>query len=192
MLQPIQACLRDAAARARDTMRVGPFLATFARHSTNPYLNYAFPDEEAVPSADDIAALVDAYRSRGLTPRLEYLPHVAPLVEAALLAHGFIVEKRLPLMVYEPASLPDRPISPGIELLVPATDNDLLAMLMALNEAYGDEPPRPQDVEYRRAFLAAGGLAVLARDVTTGEPAGGGMCDIPIRGLTELFGIGVR
>ncbi len=74
--------IRSAASRVRDTERIGPFLATFSRHSANPYLNYAVPDDGAVPSPADVTALVDAYRGRGRTPRLEYLPGLAPAVEA--------------------------------------------------------------------------------------------------------------
>jgi predicted GNAT family acetyltransferase len=28
--------------------------------------------------------------------------------------------------------------------------------------------------------------------VATGEPAGGGICDVPLHGVTELAGVGVR
>src|SRR5919198_4606718 len=99
-LQRIQAYLRVAAPRGRDSERIGPFLATFNRDSDNPYLNYAIPDDGATPSADDVAALVNAYRARARKPRLEYVSSLAPAVEPALLAAGFEVEGRLPLMVY--------------------------------------------------------------------------------------------
>ncbi len=46
----IQAYIRRNAARNRDTEQIGPFLATFARNSTNPYLNYAIPDADARPT----------------------------------------------------------------------------------------------------------------------------------------------
>ena len=192
MNAPIQAYLRVAASRARETERIGPFLATFSRSSRNPFRNYAIPDDGAIPSPGDVAALIDAYRRRGRVPRLEYLPGLAPSVEAALLAGGFSFEGRLPLMVCPPGAVRDLPIPTGIELIAPKSDADLLAMLAAQNEAYGEGPPDPAELPERRAFLAAGGIAALARDAATGEPAGGGVCDVPANQTTELAGVGVR
>jgi len=171
--------------------RVGPFLATFSLHSANPYLNYAIPDDGATPAPADVAALVAAYRRRGRTPRLEYLPGVAPTVEAALVTAGFVAE-RLPIMVCTPASARDVPILVGIELVAPASDDDIRAMVTAQNEAYSEDVPDPEEVEDRRANLALGGLAILAREAATGEPAGGGICDVPLHGTTELAAVGVR
>lgn len=188
----IQAYLRVAASRARVTEKIGPFLATFSRASQNPFLNYAIPDDGAAPSPGDVAALIEAYRRRGLAPRLEYLPGLAPLVEAALLAGGFSVEGRLPLMVCPPGQLRDLSIPAGIELIAPRSDAELLALLTAQNEAYGEGLPDPAQLEEQRASLAAGGLAALARDAATGEPAGGGVCTVPANQTTELAGVGVR
>jgi GNAT superfamily N-acetyltransferase len=188
----IQAYLRAVTARVRDTEHIGPFLATFSRSSTNPFLNYAIPDENAAPTPGDVAALVSAYRSRGLTPRLEYIPGIAPLVEDALLAQGFSVEGRLPLMICPPGAVRDLPVPPCIEIVAPVSNDDLRAMLSAQNEAYGEGAPSEQDVAQQRAFLADGGIALLARDDAAGEPAGGGICSVPIDGVTELAGVGVR
>ena len=188
----IQAYLRVAASRAREVERIGPFLATFSRSSQNPFLNYAIPDDGAAPSPDDVAALIDAYRRHDRVPRLEYLPGLAPSVEAALLAGGFSVEGRLPLMVCPPDQLRDLPSPAGIELIAPRSDAELLALLTAQNEAYGEGPPGPAELEDQRASLAAGGLAALARDAATGEPAGGGVCTVPANHTTELAGVGVR
>ncbi|MGH2387168.1 MAG: GNAT family N-acetyltransferase [Chloroflexota bacterium] len=188
----IQAYLRDAASRARDTERIGPFLATFSRGSANPYLNYAIPDLGADPSSADIAALIAAYQRRERRPRLEYIADLAPAVEAALVADGFTIEGRLPLMVCPPDGIHDLPVPPGIELLAPTSDAEILALIGAQNEAYGEAAPDPSAVEGRKANLVAGGMAILARDVVTGEAVGGGQCDVPAGGVTELTSVGVR
>ena len=47
----IQDALRHHAPRGRDTEQIGPFLATFTRDTTNPYLNYAIPDEGGTADA---------------------------------------------------------------------------------------------------------------------------------------------
>lgn len=188
----IQAYLRRAASHGRDTARIGPFQATFNRESANPYLNYALPDDGATPSPDDVDALIAAYRHRGRRPRLEYLPGIAPALEPALLDRGFSVEGRLPLMVCRPGSGGDLPVPPGMELIVPATDEDLAAMLTVQHEAYDDLPPGPADLARLRGGLDAGGLAVLAREAATGEPVGAGGASVPDDATTEIAGIGVR
>jgi GNAT superfamily N-acetyltransferase len=189
----VQAYLRSSASHGRTTERVGPFLATFHPTSRHPFLSYAIPDDGAEPSAGDVAALVEAYTRRGRTPRLEYLPAVAPAVEAALLAGGLTVDARLPLMTCAADRLVDLPAPEGIELVVPDTDEELLGTLTATAAAFGEPPPeRTRDAANGlRDTVAEGGIAVLARDARTGEPAGGGFCTIPGDGTTELAGIGV-
>ena len=123
-LHRIQAYLRVAAPRGRDHARIGPFLATFTRESDNPYLNYAIPDDGAAPQREEIDALVAAYTQRNRKPRFEYIPAIAPKLEAALLDAGFEVEARTPLMVYggKDASI-DEP--EGIEIATATSNEDL-------------------------------------------------------------------
>ena len=117
----IQDALRHHAPRGRDTEQIGPFLATFTRDTANPYLNYAIPDDGGTATPDDIQALVDAYRARERKPRLEYIPSVAPTVEAALLEAGFEIEGRLPLMT---CATPRFEVPVGIELVSPSTEEE--------------------------------------------------------------------
>jgi ribosomal protein S18 acetylase RimI-like enzyme len=180
-----------AAPRGRDHERIGPFLATFSRVDANPYLNYAIPDDDASPSRGDVDALVDAYRRRERRPRLEYIPSLAPAVEPELVAAGFAVEGRLPLMTFvggEDAQPPN-----GVELVEAKSEEDLRGVASVQWEAYGESGAVPQRaVDGLRRTLAAGGLVVLARDAETGEAAGGGLCTGPYEGATELTSIGVR
>jgi ribosomal protein S18 acetylase RimI-like enzyme len=188
----IQSYLRFAASQQRDTEQIGPFLATFNPHSTNPFLNYAIPDDAATPSLSDVKALIAAYESRGRKPRLEYVATLAPAVEEALVAAGFTVEGRLPLMTCTPGSERWLPVPPDIELIVPVSDAQMLATVTAQNEAYGESEPSPEDGKRLRDSLAAGGIALLARVAATGEPAGAGVCTVPGNQTTEVAGIGVR
>lgn len=190
-LRRIQSYLRVAAPRGRDHERIGPFLATFSRETDNPYLNYAIPDDDAAPAPDDVAALVAAYRERVRRPRLEYVPAVAPDVEARLLRAGFEVEARTPLMTYGPAEPP--PVPEGIELVAPGADDELRAAAAVQWEAYEETGPVAEHaVTGLRRTLDAGGIVVLARDAATGEPAGAGLCTGPHEGSTELAAVGVR
>ncbi|TAG93390.1 MAG: GNAT family N-acetyltransferase [Oscillatoriales cyanobacterium] len=188
----IQSYLRFAASQQRDTQQIGSFLATFSPHNTNPYLNYAIPDEGATPSVADVNGLIAAYSQRGRKPRLEYVAKLAPAVEEVLISAGFTIEGRLPLMTCTPGSEKLLPVPPEIELIVPVSEAEMFATVAAQNEAYGEGAPSPEDVDSLRKNLAAGGIAVLARVAATGEPAGAGMFTAPANQTTEIAGIGVR
>jgi ribosomal protein S18 acetylase RimI-like enzyme len=189
----IQSYLRFAASQGRETQQIGCFLATFTLHDANPYINYAIPDDGAVPTHAEIDALVAAFKERQRKPRLEYLTPIAPDVEAALLAAGFEVETRTPLMICTPGQQRLH-LPPNIELIRATTDEELKAMSRAQGEAWGGDcsDPSPENIASTRDFIQAGAIAILARDMATGEPAGGGMCTVPGNQTTEVAGIGVR
>jgi hypothetical protein len=182
----IQSYIRATAPQGRETERVGPFLATFDPHDDHPYLSYAIPDDGARPGEEDVAALVEAYRRRGRMPRLEFLPAAAPAAEAALLAGGFAVERRLPVMT-SAAPVALDPV-PGIALERPAGRGDVHAMIIAQHAAFGVPEPEPAAAD--RA-LGDESLRVLARDTATGEVVGGGVATPPADGVSEIAGIGV-
>ncbi len=188
----IQSYLRVAASHQRDTERIGSFLATFSRSSDNLFLNYAIPDDNATPSPADVAALIAAYEKRSRKPRLEYVTQLAPAVEGALIDAGFCVEGHLPLMTCAPGSEQSLLVPPGIELILPVSDADLLATISVQNEAYGAPPPDFSAIVDLRSSLKAGGIAVLARIMATDEPVGAGVCTVPSNQTTEVAGIGVR
>jgi ribosomal protein S18 acetylase RimI-like enzyme len=182
-----------SAVRWRESRRIGPFTATFNLDDDNRYLSYAVPDEGAEPSPGDVADLVAAYRSRERLPRLEYIPQLAPAVEPVLLTAGFQVEGRLPLMTCAGVEEVRRIAVEGIELVAPASDEELRGAASVQSEAYGEQgPPSKHAVDALRRTVEAGGVVVLARDAETGEPAGAGTCTAPEDGLTELTSVGVR
>jgi GNAT superfamily N-acetyltransferase len=138
----------------------------------------------------DVEALVAAYRARQRKPRLEYIPSTAPEIEPALLAAGFEVDGRLPLMTCTEAhvAVPD-----GIEFVAPTTEEEFVGVAQVQWEAYGERDPLPERaIKGLRRTSESGGLVVLARDAKTGAPAGGGLCVAPHDGITELTSIAVR
>jgi ribosomal protein S18 acetylase RimI-like enzyme len=184
--------MRRAAAAGRATEQVGPFLATFSPTSTNPYLNYAIPDDGARPSRSDVAGLTDAYRTRDLLPRVEFLVDTAPETEPVLLAAGWSVERRIPVMLCPPESAVPAPAPAGIELVVPDSDEEIRGMMATQLTAFGEQPVIAEhDIIATRDQIRAGGFAVLARDALTGTPAGGGVAEAIVDGATEVAGIGV-
>jgi ribosomal protein S18 acetylase RimI-like enzyme len=183
----IEAYLRANALRMEDHERVGPFLAGFDRQSDNPYRNYAVPDDDASPSAVDVAALIAAFVRRVRTPRLEYVAEAAPCVEPALLAHGFVVETRFPLLACAPGMARDMPMQ-DFDIEPTRDERDLQAAAEALAEAYNDAVyPDP----FRR-LIAQGGVLAVARERNTGLVVGAGMATPAHEGVCEIAGIGVR
>jgi ribosomal protein S18 acetylase RimI-like enzyme len=191
-LSALQSHMRRAAAAGRTTEQVGPFLATFSSESTNPFLNYAIPDDGACPAPSDVDGLVRAYLRRDLLPRVEFLADTAPAAEAALLAAEWSVERRIPVMLCPPGSAVALPAPDGIELLVPETDDEIRGMLDAQHEAFEVPAATGADVHAARERIRAGGFAVLARDRATGETAGGGGAEALVDATSEVAGIGVR
>jgi GNAT superfamily N-acetyltransferase len=189
----LQQYVRTVATRDRDVERVGPFIATFDPNSTNPYLSYAFPDQDARPTPADVAALVDAYRRHDRVPRLEFLPAAAPAVEAALLTGGFAVEAHLAVMTCTAGDAPPLAPADGIVISPPCSDEDLRGMRLAQHAAFGEAQPEVGEAEIarQRASLAAGALFLVARDEADGAIVGGGVATVPAGGVTEVAGIGV-
>jgi N-acetylglutamate synthase-like GNAT family acetyltransferase len=190
-LPRIQAALRSAASRHREIRHPGPFLVTVTRENENPYLNYAIPEDGAIPTPEDVAQLVAAFLELGRRPRLEYIPNLAPAVEPSLTSIGFEVESRTPLMVLP--RVVAVPIPSGIELVEPKSDEEVRELMTSLNEAFGmGEAPTEEDVARQRSQFADGLTAILARDTASGEPVGGGYVVAPEGGIAEVAGIGVR
>ncbi len=76
---------------------------------------------------------------------------------------------------------------------MPRSDDEVVGLVTAQGEAYGGFLSGPaEDAARMRRNLAAGGIAVLARAVGTGESAGGGICSPPEDGITEIASVGVR
>jgi len=176
----------------RDFRRAGPFLVMFTPGTTSRWLNYAIPDDGAEPSGADVDAMVAVFTNAGRTPRLEFLPSVAPAVEARLLVRGFAVEERLPLMTCTPATVRTLAVPPGITLDVPTTESTGLLMASLQHEIFQD--PQPVDhgsVARLRTTMERGGHALVAIDETTGALIGAAQTVVPVGSTTEIVGVAV-
>lgn len=190
MANAVQEYARTLTLRSPTRYRVGPFTV---RHNPGwelKYANYAIPDRDAEPTADDVAALIDAFRARERLPRLEFLPAWAPAVEPALLAAGFTVENRAPLLA---CARPDlrmpKPVE-GLRIAVPATEAEFTDAARVQHHGFGGTgEPEPGATDWLRAAAAGDGVAALA--VLDGAPAGVGGCSVAIDGLSELAGLTV-
>lgn len=202
-LSAVQGHLRASiAGRAR---RVGPFLVTYEPDTATPGRNYAIPDDipddiasnGAAPDAADVAELVAYFATLDRTPRLEYAGPAAggeTALDAVLLAAGFVVENRYPLMIISPGDLVEPPLPAGVEVRLATTDAQLWQVAGVQNGAYGEGPPTEHDLARLRRTVHGGGavaLAVLHGSGADDVPVGAGLFTVPVGGLTEIAAVGV-
>ncbi|MFG2135013.1 GNAT family N-acetyltransferase [Streptomyces sp. NPDC048751] len=171
---------------------VASFVLGLDPSTTSPYLNYATPEPGARPSGDDVAALIEAFRARGLKPRLEFAPDAAPEVEPALRAAGFTTEAVHTYLVCTPATLTPPPSRTGLLVETPGTDADYAAIDAALSEAFDSAFAASEEGAARlRRIQESGGAVRFVRD-SDGGCAGAGTCSAPAVGTSELAGVGTR
>ncbi|MFC8661115.1 GNAT family N-acetyltransferase [Streptomyces sp. NPDC057199] len=186
--------------RRPEATEVGGFVAGFDPSTTSPYVNYATPLPGAHPSGRDVAALIDAFRERGLEPRLEFAPDGAPAVEAALRQAGFTTEAAHEYLVCTPATLtmpsavgtahPVSLVPPRVE--APRSDEEYASIDAALSEAFAGEFPASAEGAARLRRIEAGGGAVRFVRAPDGGCAGAASCSAPAVGTAELAGVGTR
>ncbi|GHJ44057.1 hypothetical protein Cs7R123_13990 [Catellatospora sp. TT07R-123] len=166
------------------------FVCGFDPDTTSPFLNYATPLPGADPTADDVWALVAAFRERGLTPRLEFAPEAAPAVAPALYAAGFTIEQTNEYLLCVPDTFTPPAGGPAVE--VPVTDEDYLAIDGALSEAFSGEFAASASGAARLRRLQEGGGAVRFVRAPDGTCAGAATCAAEAVGTAELAGVGTR
>ncbi|QCI63919.1 GNAT family N-acetyltransferase [Phreatobacter stygius] len=188
----VSACLRATMNCGSNVFRLSPFTVMVDEASADPFRSYAIPDDGAEPNADGIAALVALFAAKDRTPRLEYIPDLAPAVLPCLETAGFRVERYLPLMTCSPTSLLPPPDLAGVDWLIVDDVADLAAAARVQNEAYGLVETLAADVERLRHVVAKGGAVALARAAGDGEPLGSGLYSPPHGGVAEIAAIGVR
>ncbi|SEG89346.1 FR47-like protein [Actinacidiphila yanglinensis] len=181
--------------RRPEVVETGGFVAGFDPATDSPYINYATPLPGAEPTAADVAALVAAFRSRGLKPRLEFAPDRAPSVEPALRAAGFGTEEVHEYLVCRPGTLTPPPRigdGPGHLVESPAADEEYTAIDAALAEAFeGEFASSPEGAARLRRIQEGGGAVRFVRAPDHGC-AGAASCSAPAVGTAELAGVGTR
>ncbi|MFE7357748.1 GNAT family N-acetyltransferase [Streptomyces sp. NPDC057543] len=186
----VQTHARTLALRSPGHLRVGPFTVRYNPDWSIKYANYAIPDRDAEPTAEDLDVLIAAFRERDRLPRLEYLPGWAPAVEPALLAAGFTVENRAPILACAPGDLLSPKPVDSLVIAEPVTDAEFDAAALVQHHGYGGTgEPEGGEAAWLRAAAGGGGVAALA--TVDGVPAGAGGCSIPVDGLSELAGLAV-
>ncbi|MGW0860834.1 GNAT family N-acetyltransferase [Streptomyces sp. NPDC002611] len=182
--------------RRPSAVEVGGFVAGFDPATTSPYINYATPLPGTRPTDRDITALIEAFRERGLKPRLEFAPDAAPAVDPALRRGGFTTEAVHEYLVCTPATLTPQPTgnraAAGLSVETPYTDGDYAAIDAALSEAFaGDFASSPEGAARLRRTQDNGGAVRFVRS-PDGGCAGAASCSAPAVSTSELAGVGTR
>ncbi|WP_406303400.1 GNAT family N-acetyltransferase [Streptomyces sp. NBC_00879] len=188
----VQNYVRTLALRSPDHVRVGPFTVRYDPNWAIPPVNYAIPDHGAEPTTEEIGALIAVFRERDRMPRLEFLPSCAPEVEPALLAAGFAVVNRAPLLACAPGSLvPPAPVA-GTAISEPRDPAGFRAAAAVQHLAYGETgEPTEGEIAWLRGAHEGGGVAALVTDEADGTTVAAGGCSIPVDGMSELCGLAV-
>jgi ribosomal protein S18 acetylase RimI-like enzyme len=187
----VHAYSRSLASRSNDAM-VGPFAILISERNPGLHANYAIPLDFAEPSPDEVAALIGAFRARDRTPRLEFAPSAAPQLEAALLAAGFSIELRPPMMTRRPTPAVPTLELDGFDIRLAETDQDLLDHATVQKAAFGEPSPAGEaDIAGLRRSLRRGGYVLVAHCRETGEAAGAGAFMPRQNDVTEVTGIAV-
>lgn len=181
----MQQFLRASAAGTRDVVAAPPFTAYFHPSDALKFFNYAVPDGDAVPSADEIERLRELFRARGRLPRLEWIEEFAPRVAPELRRAGMLEELRTPLMTCDPGSLVDAPADVPDLSIRPMADDDLREATNLQRVAFGQEalasdedPQDPREI---------GGGGVIARSGST--PVAAAVWTRVIDGVSEVAGV---
>ena len=197
MLSPtrLETYMRRAAMLGRETVEAPPFVCLFDPRDPLRFFNYAKPlgpvGAEPDGLTEALAALRAAFRARERMPRFEFIEEYAPDLGPALVAAGFSLEARYPLLICTRETLQWSPSIPGLTITLLTPDSpaeDLLACLNVQRQGFGEmagDPLTLADVDDLRENLAAEG-AFLAR--MEGVPAAAMMFTAPLDGLTELAG----
>lgn len=126
LLERLMRNLSAIACQDREHVRVGPFDAFVDHLRTTKYHSLALPD----PGATDtdlqpaLAPLQTAFAERGRTARTEFAEALTPGLEALLLADGWTLSERTPVMACTPDRMKVPPAVDGLEIVPLGPDGD--------------------------------------------------------------------
>jgi ribosomal protein S18 acetylase RimI-like enzyme len=176
-IEQLQAFLRAFAASGREVVRVGPFQAFFDLEDDMKYVNYAVPDDGALPTGADVNALRSAFRERDRLPRLEWIEEAAPAVVDALAAAAMQQELATPLM----ACARDALRIPEVDVeITRASAADALDVRNLQQVAFGQPPVESVSAETPKRTLVGRVGGVIATAGAWSEVIGG---------VSEILGI---
>jgi len=193
LMKRIEENAARAAADGRESVLVGPFLATFHPTSDMVWLNHVVP---AVAPADraftveHFDGLRRLYREHGRILRFEFLEALWPTLGPALESWGMELQGRMPFMLCGPGDLKSVQ-APGVEVqaLSERDGDDLLAEFTATAkrsfDVEGGRVEPHEIVEFREALASGRFRSMIGR--VDGRMAGVGTMVVR---SDELAGVG--
>ncbi|MFL5847301.1 MAG: GNAT family N-acetyltransferase [Solirubrobacteraceae bacterium] len=192
MLDRLHGSLLELGSVDTERMRIDPFTAYVHHERTPKYYSFAIPDPRSDIDALSAALprLREAYSARDRNARIEVLEALNPACEEILVAAGWTLSERMPVLVCPPPVYVAPPAAEGVavELVGPESSDELvLGFLRAQRVAFRDEAPITDEEVARwrsragRAFFAAGLLGA--------EIVGTALCTPIVAGVTEVGGV---
>jgi ribosomal protein S18 acetylase RimI-like enzyme len=192
LLERLQTSLGEIAALDRERVRVGPFTGYVDAVRTTKYHSFALPDPGA-PAGELAAALPglrDAYASRDRNARTEHIVEVCPALEDVLVADGWALSERMPVMACTPESYaaPPGPAELLVERLRPdSPEARVRGFLTAERAAFQDDSPITAKEIARWRARAAQSFSMAG--VADGAVVGTALCSPIFGGITEVAGV---
>ncbi|MGH2806583.1 MAG: GNAT family N-acetyltransferase [Actinomycetota bacterium] len=174
-----------------DPTPVGPFTVYISRITRADWGTYALPTGTLEGAwRDDLARVVDVFRSEGRRGRVEWVDELYPELQAEVVGYGFTKVDVEPLLVLDdrsrlndPAEIDVRRVGPGEPMLGQILEN----VRIAFDET---EETTDQAVAERHEMLKADNKVMLMA-VADGEPVGSGTVT-HVRGVAEITAIATR
>lgn len=184
------------AAKNRDVIAVGSFLAVIDPVSELTWLNYAVP-VEALGTAEAVLAVIvelrEVFKGSDRTLRFEFTESLCPTLPNILEQAGLNMESRHPMLICCPADFQPHEAG-GVEVrLLDVDDPEVLFSYLAVRNRsfYGDfaadEAPTAQEIIELCEDIESG-ESRCALAYFNGIPAGVGVT-MPMMGVCELAGV---
>ena len=141
VLKRLEQSLRDVGAQSREVVKTDGFMVFLDLASSAYLLSYAVPSaREPADWSQAIAAMREAFESRGRRPRLEYFHELHPGLAWALEEAGFAQDMSVPVMTLAPEDLAKPTSAEGSYVRLTADDADRLEpFLRGQSLAYGGD-----------------------------------------------------
>lgn len=185
-LARLQESLRAEVAGDRERVVVPGFDAYVDHLRTQKYYSLALPDSDA--GAEHLPALRQAFSERGRNARIELFPALNPELESVLLAHGWTLSERMPVMTCTPDALIAPPPVGGLRVEPVRSDSPedlVLGFMRAQRIAFRDDTPiTDEQVTGWRAHGGWRAAGLLGETI-----AGTALCGVSFDGIAEVGGV---
>lgn len=194
LITRIHTQLRAALTTQLEAHDVAGFTCFFNLDDDSVWSNSAIPKSaNAEYEADDIEGLIDAFVSRGRTPRLEYIAEFAPALASALERSGFVLEETAPLMISTNDTFKPAATVPQLQIRIITDHADPVAAMQSVvtiqRRSFGKADAIAATVEEAESTAKRFHANLFFLAELDGVPVGTGSLQLPYEGIAEVAGI---